>query len=480
MWYEHAAFGKRLAELSGWPMFGPDSGSEILQASDPVIIASIKAHGDGKNLQAYSQNLISSPPANGTTWEQCLDSKTEILTEVGWKGIDDEWGPETRAAAFSINDETVRWSSARRIERKLGDEKMYGICNPHLDIRVTSGHRMVHQGVRRFGPAGMDGFEYTPWGFVAASELPQRGRIPLAGDQVAVGVSLTEAELVFLGLFLTDGNLSPCNNAISIFQSEKNPEIIALIEATLKACGFRFGHRVIKTPSNFGPRKHPLHRWSVSFGIPKKKEDRHLRGWSALHAFVDKSFSDALDEMTREQLLFLIKGMWAGNGDKTRGTYSYDRYQAGTMNICTPRESVVNKVQSLCVRRGIRCNVSKIQKKLWMLRISEDRAWTVVNMCLGDGRPRWEVLEGKPTERVWCVEVNTGAIITRRNGKVAIVGNCLGRTHRQGQMADEVGVDVYLHTEHFQAAFDQAIKDSEYVENTQGQRRKLLYATKLL
>lgn len=56
----------------------------------------------------------------------------------------------------------------------------------------------------------------------------------------------------------------------------------------------------------------------------------------------------------------------------------------------------------------------------------------------------------------------------------------IGRIHRPGQQADECIVDVYLNCDENRRAFEQAIKDSEFIENTQGQRMKLLFATKVL
>jgi hypothetical protein len=55
----------------------------------------------------------------------------------------------------------------------------------------------------------------------------------------------------------------------------------------------------------------------------------------------------------------------------------------------------------------------------------------------------------------------------------------LARTHRPGQEADEVAVDVFLHTEELQRSFDQATKDAHYMEESHGQKQKLLYAERL-
>lgn len=72
-WVEHIAFGERLAKASGRPYFGAGmkASAEILDARGPII-ASIAAHGEGKNLQAWSRALVLSPPSSGKTWEQLL------------------------------------------------------------------------------------------------------------------------------------------------------------------------------------------------------------------------------------------------------------------------------------------------------------------------------------------------------------------------------------------------------------------------
>lgn len=53
----------------------------------------------------------------------------------------------------------------------------------------------------------------------------------------------------------------------------------------------------------------------------------------------------------------------------------------------------------------------------------------------------------------------------------------LGRTHRQGQDADEVKFYIYQHTESFQKALEKAVEEAKYIRDTTGNRQKLLDAT---
>lgn len=57
VWVLHRAVGRRLAELTGWPLYldGPADASRILdEDGSRTIIASIPAHGTGRDLQAWS------------------------------------------------------------------------------------------------------------------------------------------------------------------------------------------------------------------------------------------------------------------------------------------------------------------------------------------------------------------------------------------------------------------------------------------
>lgn len=76
VWVEHVAFGEALAEASGLPYYHAQglnaSGESIEDARDSSIIASIAACAEGFNLQHYSDNLVTAPPASGTTWEQLI------------------------------------------------------------------------------------------------------------------------------------------------------------------------------------------------------------------------------------------------------------------------------------------------------------------------------------------------------------------------------------------------------------------------
>ncbi|MEO9194312.1 MAG: DEAD/DEAH box helicase family protein [Polyangia bacterium] len=77
VWYEHAAFGHRVAELSGLPLHGGGPGAEariLAEKGDRSIVASMASHGEGRNgLQfLFKEQLVTTPPPSGKEWEQLL------------------------------------------------------------------------------------------------------------------------------------------------------------------------------------------------------------------------------------------------------------------------------------------------------------------------------------------------------------------------------------------------------------------------
>ncbi len=75
VWYEHVAFGAMVAKLGGLPQFGPGeeaSRNILAERGTRSIVASIRSHGTGKNLQPFSRSLVANPPSDGATWEQLI------------------------------------------------------------------------------------------------------------------------------------------------------------------------------------------------------------------------------------------------------------------------------------------------------------------------------------------------------------------------------------------------------------------------
>lgn len=75
IWYEHNALGRAIADRLRLPLMEGGCDKQVNAATPkthPIMVCSIRAHGTGKNLQAWGRAYVTSPPANGTIWEQLL------------------------------------------------------------------------------------------------------------------------------------------------------------------------------------------------------------------------------------------------------------------------------------------------------------------------------------------------------------------------------------------------------------------------
>lgn len=126
--------------------------------------------------------------------------------------------------------------------------------------------------------------------------------------------------------------------------------------------------------------------------------------------------------MTRDQFAVMLHAMHLGNGAKQAGqTWTRRSY-----HISTGNKTMADRLQSLCVRRGFKCNLAVgdwNEKPIYILHIKDTDRKSVGGANAKD-REHLSVSESAPGERVWCVETDAGTLITRRNGKVAILGNC--------------------------------------------------------
>lgn len=339
----------------------------------------------------------------------CLDSKTEILCPDGWKGIKDFCNI---SEAWSVDTETLKAKKClvSKVKRKLYEnEKMYGVELPSVNIRVSDKHRIIHK-TRKSDLIVKN-----------ADTLPQEFKIPVASFGEFKGVNLSKDDLYFIGIFLSDGSLNKKNNAIMITQGERHLHIVNRIRQTIKNCGFKYNEIIKKNEiTNYGLRRHDMHLFTISKGKPRGR-DKHLTGWYRIGNFIDKNIPSCYDDLTRDQLICVLEGINDGDGRKFKHVKYYTPH---TMSIAAGTKIYADRIQELCATRGIKCNISKQAKNVFILQININKTFHTITTMSSDSRPTWRELPISKNEIVWCVKTSGGGIITRRHGKVSILGNC--------------------------------------------------------
>ena len=374
---------------------------------------------EGFDLPDISAILMAKPTTSQALY--CLSNDTEILTATGWVGIDDVI--IDRPFVFEHESGTIREGRClARIEREIGDaESWVSYRGPQADLRVTDQHRMIWR--ERRGRR----HRRTPWHLGTAIEMAQRPdcvEIPVAGWQDAPGLCIPDDELRFLGLILTDGSVNASQGQATIYQSAASP-VVSEIRRILLSIGVKHTEHEIDRRGighRFEPTA-PSLSWTISKGVPRIR-DKHLCGWGALAVapLVGKQFEPVFERLSGRELRHVLDGMQLGDGVKSR--------RSGWKIVISKRRRVLaDRLQSLCVRRGLSASLLDAHATAWYLAIEDCVARTIPTTK--SDRPCVAVTQARG-ERVWCIETDTGTIITRRNGRVAIVGNCqmIGRGTR--------------------------------------------------
>lgn len=364
----------------------------------------------------------------------CFDQETEILTSRGW----------INGAALQDGDTVAQWDSdtntvsfvepQHRFTRPVSpEERMVSLNTPSTSIRVTEDHRVYYR------PKHVT--DDTEWRVSPACDLAEKPArtvwLPTAGTNSFHGIPLTDDEVRLIAWITTDGGVGKTRGA---YVAQSKPKYVKEIERVIRACGIKYGTYTDNRPTNFGERANPLVRYTMSFGVPRGR-DKHLRGWAHLSPWMFKSDFDAYthdgasvvrgrwENASEHQWDVFMEVMDAANGANTDS--SSFGWTPRSMHVAISNLHFAEWVQSMCAQRG--WSTSLVQHKgrtdIWMLHAKK-----ISKRAVGgsDGRATWTFEAPYPSEQVWCVTVPSGAVVTRRKGKVTILGQCqmIGRAVR--------------------------------------------------
>jgi len=362
----------------------------------------------------------------------CLDSETEILTVDGWCRMGQV---HVGDIVFSLNRETLRMEGAEAqavMDRTVEPgERMVVRDDKRLNIRVTEGHDF-HTKYPSSGPNTVGPRLSAVWETWKGRDIVERGKafgLPLAAEFDGYpGIPLTDDEIRLVAWFMTDGGWGNiARTRLSINQSK--PAEIQEIRELLTRLELDFSEYPDIAP---GPETYPNARPRTMFVIPKGTHGgtyaRH--GWNKYAPYLDKSVSPLLHQMTQAQFRVFwneaLKSDGAGGGDETLGQHPW----RGAHLWCDETQRDV--YQQMAVTRGFATcatlHVTDNGVRMFMVSVRE-KQWLVSDPA-DEQSARFTFAAPKSDERVWCVTNRNGTLVTRRYGKVAILGNCKSITRK--------------------------------------------------
>ncbi len=340
----------------------------------------------------------------------CLDVETEILTSQGWRGMGQVSEGEY---VYSLNRTTGKMESVpilAYIEREVQPaEKMFTIQSQHIDIRTTEGHEFH---IKYCDPSH-GGALSESWLMKTGYELSQRRSpyaLPLSAELDDLsGVPLTDDELRFIAWFMTDGGF--VDQSVVITQAKAYHEEIRRL---LTRLGFDYKERCRNVAGFAGTHSLPVYEFKIPKGIYKT---RVIQGWAKYALYLDKNVSPLLHAMTRRQFLVFWAELLKGDG-------SLQGNKAGW--LWCDRQTQADAYTHMAVVRGFATSFREVKtpsgKPIWRVTVRNAQWFT---SRPADKRSSRVALEPpRDNEKVWCVRNRNSTLVTRRHGKVVIIGNC--------------------------------------------------------
>jgi DNA-binding MarR family transcriptional regulator len=332
------------------------------------------------NLPGVFEQVIK----GGTVWV-CYAPDTEVLTERGWVMMPDL--KDQRIAQYWSKDGAIDFVKPRAKQALDHDGEMVNIDADWSGLSVTPDHRVLCRWKK--WPGG-----FTEPTVIPAKAVGQQRWLPVAGQAQGAGASPTKAQARVLAAWQADG--VNCERGFRVGWNLKKDRKKSRLKRLLDAVNIKWREQVFESTPG----------WSY---ISVDRRETFFDNWLPGKRFNWKMLDWSID--ARQALLNEL-GYWDGDRVGKEGI----RYFTGER----VNAEVISALASISSYGSIvRCD-------------DRDRgdnhhdSW-IINLVPRD----WRTLGNKPTResytgKVYCVTVPSGFIVTRRNGKVTICGNCEG------------------------------------------------------
>lgn len=410
----------------------------FLGGGTPLMLMSLRSGSGVDGIQHHCSTVVVgeldwSPGA----MEQCLDRETEVLTPQGFLSMEVflRQSP-SHVMGFNLQDSTVQAMPVlHSFSRPLyPGESMFGIDSGRISLRVTGDHRMVVSTVKSKDRHSLR--NWTPWRMIHASKLANRvevSRIPVSGMEFVPPAPLTNMEIRFIAWVLSVGKTLLSRDFALVRKS--NYEYLHEMEACLEALNISYEKQEL-------PRiEKPVHHHDLFAYVLHSEGREGKRGLDTWGAWL-RSDGALLHALDADQLALFLQIFYWGAGRKLKSRPG----GVGTMQLPTSYHldkrniPLFSKLQAVCACRGWRTkmNIADFTQVggdpvfSSSLHVSAG-PWRTLTCNVKEGRAKFKKVSTVPGETVWCVSNAWETLIVRRRGCVAVVGNCIGRSHRDGQ-----------------------------------------------
>lgn len=392
----------------------------------------------------------------------CLDMETEILTDKGFVKHD-QMTTDHKVANWNFDGSVFFKEPIEIVKRPIYPEEYFvHIDSRTINMRVTNTHRMIvncgfgNRGWKKKPASDLRPGDIMPTNGIAepfnivseqakncgnpkrrisanAYNLRKNGTCKTFDESIHEATKrisernklryknpdeLSYDECRLIGFWIADGSKAKLQSGgveYTFCQSIIYPHIIEWFDKLLKRLELDFKRH---------PRvwcRNPHIRWSLSRGTGFGPQKR--KGIYALEPYLEKHGSNLFWGLDKPQFDALIEGYWMGDGYHG----SAENGIPDSLAFNETSSDLINLFSSIGSVRGWRCSSYPRPQKN-----PKHRDQTHLRMRRNKGSKatissKTEIKnETGNTEMVWCVKTDSKNIITRRKGKVMVMGNTEG------------------------------------------------------
>ena len=327
----------------------------------------------------------------------CLSEDTEVLTEDGFKTIQDYNNNPNKIATYNNITGYIEYQYPSNIIFKDYDGEMYLFESNNVSMLMTPEHRILGE-LQNGTNNGYIFKKAKDFNIESKSSL----KIPTAGNNKNKEYDIIDDEIDLVAWILSDGSLrkGARGTSYAIHQSKENN--IEIIENLLNRLNVKFSKQIRdRKISHICGVKLKSCKKSVTFNIPQGSILENLIQGDRY------DFPKWLRKLSRRQFdIFLNTYIKADGYTKNQNAAIHGNYQALTF------------IQELCTLNNIRSFIKKTTRGHYVLNVALDRNSVEFNIKKYSSIINY-------TGKVFCFTLPNGTFIARRNGKVFITGNCL-------------------------------------------------------
>lgn len=361
---------------------------KIMKAIRDFPRVSIKScHASGKTwcsarialnfLYAYINSIV-------LTTAPCFDDKTEILTDSGWKFFD---CLENDDKVAQYNNGYLEFVKSIEYYRYSYNGEMIGYHSQIMDMLVTPEHRcFVNKKIRLAKDI------YGKWTPIFEREI----------DWIGKKHKLSNFWFEYYGFWFAEGYCQCSTRKNRVVVTQKKKENFSYIDNLFIKIGL--GNKVKKDVKKDGTTN-----WTIY--------DKNMaKEFITYGKTVNKKIPRWILESSKEQLGYFYKGFFIGDGSKDKN---------GSEKLSTSSKQLANDLHELCIKIGKIANFKEYHSS------SHEQ----YNNGLYYEIKLWNKRGKKPQSKkefwykenyngyVYCVKVDSGLVLVRRNGINHISGN---------------------------------------------------------